>query len=235
MDNTILTKIKSRGYWKVNFYPTLFLKEKITTLKQCSEIMTKSVVELRGWDYPHLPHPGRKELYNNNDCLESCFDWGCFKECWRFYQSGQFIHFFAMIEDWYEDDQFFKGRQSIKAGETFSLLHNVYKVTEIFEFLKRLADAGIYKEGVCFEVALLGLKDRRLVLDDPRRVPLFNRYESQAPQFVWSGEFVEKDLVSQPCELALKLILQILSQFNWNDPPIGTIVNDQQNLLQRKL
>lgn len=140
MEKELLGKIKSRGYWRVNFRPLVFTKNKIEKLFDCRTIIQSSVVELRGWDYPHFPgqNDAKQEIYNCNDYIESWIDWGVFKEIWRFYQSTQYIHFFAALEDWYEEDNFFKERQHIKPGTSLDIVQTTFKITEVYEFLRRL-------------------------------------------------------------------------------------------------
>src|ERR1043166_6582061 len=93
-------KIRSRGYWRVVIRPSSFIAER-ARLRDLEQIARDTVVQLRGWDYPHFPRDG---VTRGNDFIEALTDSGWIQhiELWRLYQSGQFVHLFAMREDWLE-------------------------------------------------------------------------------------------------------------------------------------
>src|ERR1035441_3490152 len=105
MNKPILDKIKSRGYWRINFEPLVY-EQKLKTLGECKDIIEKSQVELRGWNYPHFPRRTGTDvgLESGDKFYEGWIDWFNHIEFWRMYQSGQFLHYFAVREDWSESD-----------------------------------------------------------------------------------------------------------------------------------
>ena len=58
------------------------------------------------WDYPHFPQRrgDDTDLVPGNNYYEGWIDWGAHKEIWRMYQSGQFINYKAVEEDWFKED-----------------------------------------------------------------------------------------------------------------------------------
>ena len=44
-------KIKTRGYWRINFQPLVY-QQKISSLGSCRDFVERHIVRLRGWDYP---------------------------------------------------------------------------------------------------------------------------------------------------------------------------------------
>jgi hypothetical protein len=126
----ILQKIKLRGYWEVIIRPTEFIDNRIESLSKCKEVVRELSVRLRGWDYPHFD--------NNNpptsgiDYVEQSVDWQHKVELWRFYQSGQFLHYFGMWEDWQDQSTIWGSRLTNKPGEILSIISAVYSLTEIY-------------------------------------------------------------------------------------------------------
>ena len=94
---TLLNKIKSRGYWMVEIRPTKFDKLRIPTLSKAQEIIQSCIVTLRGWDYPHLSHRDTERTQGVN-WVASWADFMGHLEYWRFYQSTQFLHLFSIRE-----------------------------------------------------------------------------------------------------------------------------------------
>ncbi len=157
----LLNEIKSKGYWRINFRP-LIDEKIISDLSQTKELIKKHHVELRGWDYPYYPlrsdSQGNLKIYNN--FCEGYSDWEDMKEVWRFYESGQFIHYLALREDWERSD--FTKTQEKPCLEVSS---TIYQLVEIFEFASRLAaKTDIYKNGININIQIFKTKNRKLHL-----------------------------------------------------------------------
>ena len=97
-EQTVLDKIRTRGYWRVVIRPATFEENHITNYAELFPIVERKSVRLRGWDYPHVdyqspPLRGAKWVGQEYECQDEI-------EVWRFYMSGQFIHFFAIDGEW---------------------------------------------------------------------------------------------------------------------------------------
>jgi hypothetical protein len=237
MKNGLLEKIKSRGYWRINFQP-LTASSQIETLRKCRELVEKSSIELRGWDFPHIPRNNDDYggVTNFNDYVEAWVDWNYFKEFWRIYKSAQFLCYRGLREDWYEEGDFGTGlSKRIQPGKVVSVLGSlIYEVTEAFEFLSRLSQKGVYQEGVTVDISLHGTEDRILLLDDPRRAPFISVRRTGAPELVYNRTYSKGEVDSSSKQLATDLILQFLDAFGWN-PPSDLIERDQTALLSGRL
>lgn len=238
MTQEFIKKIKSRGYWRINFQP-LVDKEKLEVLSNCKEIVEKNKVELRGWDYPHFPRRTGADtnLIPGENYYEGWVDWWNHKEFWRMYKSGQFLHYLALREDWFEDSEWDQQlSQKIKPMTVLGILGSVvYQVTEIFEFLSRLTSNGLYDEGVRVSVSLNNIKGRGLWIDDPRRMPLFYELETGAEKLTFEKEYTKDQILSTPKELAFEIIMKIFDSFGWENIPVEVIKNDQVNFLAGKI
>jgi len=236
MKKEFIEKIQSRGYWRINFQP-LVDEEKIKSLGDCSSIVEKHNVQLRGWNYPHFPRRKGDDagLEPMNNYYQGWIDWNNHKEFWRMYQSGQYLHYLALREDWAE----FSGwgiteNQPYKAGEKLSIVGTIYQITEIFEFLSRLATEGIYDEGIQLSLSLKNTENRKLHLDDPMRGPLWEDYKTTIKDIDFTEKYTKEDLITKPHEIAIEVIIYFFDRFGWHKPPIDTFKKDQDNLLNRR-
>lgn len=151
------------------------------------------------------------------------------------YQSGQFIHYRAVQEDWLsEDDWYGDTLRKIKPGTNLSVINAVYLITEIFEFLSRLAKNALYEEGVQVDIRLIKTAQRELVILDPMRVPLINKYKTEINEIPFTVEYSCEQIIQNAREEALKVIIHIFQRFGWDNPPIGVFKSDQENLIARR-
>lgn len=235
--DSVLKEIKEQGYWRVEFQPLVVDNSRIDSLPKCREVVRKAWLQLRGWDYPHWPDSdsNRHALYNCNGYIESWTNFGRYNEIWRMYQNAQFIHLFAMKEDYDNDGIFPLSNPPIIPGSSLYVINTVYKLTEIYEFLRRLANQGIYKEGVKVFISLHNINKRKLLLDDSRRIPLLIDYIANISEIKFDRTYTEQEILAEAENLAFVQIIETFHRFNWNNPPNQTIKNDQNNLLKRKI
>lgn len=228
-----LAKIKSRGYWKVWLRPRKYIENRIESLSQCHEIMRECKVLLRGWDYPHIS--SRNPPYNGLDYIESFVDWQMYKEVWRLYQTGQFIHFFSMKEDWFEDYRGLapSGWASTTPGTTFGYINNLFNISEIYEFGARLAQKAIFGGEVVFTVGLFGMERRRLVsLDTPRLI--HRDFICRVNELPFERRFSVEEFIAKNQELALDHFIWILERSNFANPPRDFLEREQKEFLSGK-
>ncbi len=107
-----------------------------------------------------------------------------------------------------------------------------YELTEVFEFLSRLAKKGLYNEGVRVSITLNDTEGRKLIIRDAMRMPLFDEYRAAGDKIEFVKEYTKDDLLTKPKDLALEVILYIFERFAWDNPPINVIKGDQEKLLE---
>ncbi len=238
MKPDLINKIKSRGYWRINFQP-LVATQKLKTLSECMDIVEKNQVALRGWNYPHFPlrRDDLASIETGNNFYQGWIDWWNHKEFWRMYQSGQFLHYLAIREDWFEEDGWYQDlAKQIKPRMALSVVGTIYQITEIYEFLSRLARSDMYNEGVDVNISLNNTLNRKLWLDDSRRAPFSYDRKTGTEKIEIPKHKYEKDkLINQTRDLALEVIIYIFERFDWPQPPLETIKRDQDNLLSRRV
>jgi hypothetical protein len=228
---TVLEKIRSRGHWKVIVRPERFERERIV-LSDCIKTVEECKVMLRGWDYPHVSN--REPPYVGGvDYSESLTDWDGYKELWRMYQSGQFVHFFGCREDWLGEETTLFGRSryaDTKPGSILEVIMTLYSVTEIYEFAMRMAQKKIFDDTILLSITLNGMKDRKLTFLEAGR-HLFEDYVSKIPVVEKERNVTVEDLLGKGHEMALDHTVWILERFNWTHPPRSMLKEEQEKLL----
>lgn len=236
MKKNLLETIKSRGYWRVNFQPVI-IATKISSLGDCLDIVEKNRVELRGWDYPHFPR--RRDADSNveagNNYYAGWIEWYNHIEFWRMYQSGQYLHYFALREDGGDTDGWdITPNSNTEPNKFLSIVGTIYSITEIFEFASRLATQNLYDEGVKISITLDNAENRILRMEDPMRGPLFDEYKTALKEITFSQVYSKEDLITKPQDLALEVIVYIFDRFKWHRPPIEVFKKDQDTLINRR-
>ncbi|MBI2086150.1 hypothetical protein HYT74_02295 [Candidatus Daviesbacteria bacterium] len=234
--NEVIKKIKEKGYWDISIHPVAFEKDKIKDRKEAIDLVRESVVELRGWDYPHFTDR-EGDPHSIQDGIEKFIAWDNHIELWRMYLSGQFIHLLALREDWLTDEQLHRIAiiQEEKVEKILEVTGTVYTLTEIFEFARRLAQKGIFQDEVSIEITLNGIQGRALAIDSSGRIPFLSLRMCQEDQWRYEKTFSVNDLLSESKEIALKAIFDLFELFNWFDAPIQTIKDDQDKFLSGRV
>lgn len=215
MTEDILHTIKARGYWRINFQPIVAM-EKLQTFKDCKEIVERNTVRLRSWDYPYFPKTG-KGCGNGNNYFFTELNWEGIVEYWRMYKSGQFIHYLALREDWFEEDSWMDKARAATIKNTLGIIGGcTYQLTEIFEFLSRLTRAGLYDEGVRVNIILHNMKGRKLAIEDQLRAPFHYDRVCHSESIVVMEEVLEKERVmNESIGLTVQSILKTFDHFDW--------------------
>lgn len=211
----LLQTIKSRGYWKVIVRPDVFLADALPKLQLVEETIRACTVQVRGWDYPHWPRDGAPRV---GEAIEGVTDWEDHKEYWKAFKSGQFIHFFAMREDWLRENSSFR-RIDIAPNAVLSYDSTVFSFTEIFLFAARWASRLPHSSNFTVELLLNGLANRQLSTFDASRVPFDEWHKAHIPYWSASHSFTASELISSPKELAVNQVIQLLEQFSFDATP----------------
>jgi hypothetical protein len=230
----LIDKIKSKGYWRVEIRPTKFDKLRVPTLGGVQKLVQSCIVSLRGWDYPHW---NQDTVQNMEDWVESWVDWKYFIEYWRFYQSGQFTHLFALHEDYMNTEEVLPIRYPPrpKRAGYLGFISTTYQITEIFEFAARLANKGVLGPQAFISVSLHNVKDHQLAAFDASRFLRDDFVYSADTPIVIEREIPEQELVAKPDEFALDYVINIFERFQWSDPPRQVLGEDQKKLRERRL
>jgi hypothetical protein len=230
------TAIKSLPHWRVTFRPARYEPELIPTLGECWSLVERTKLSLRGWDYPHLDFPENRE--QGPTWVASWSDFQGHKEYWRLYQSGQFIHLFAVREvtepGWQvklrNSARGLIGPQIGESAATFISIDNfLWSVTEIFEFAARLAEVGVYREVVDASIRLSHIAN--FVLTETGR-PITNLYRNTNETLEKGWEISGTDLLAKSNEHALAAAVWFFERLAWHKPPLDLLRGEQEKLLK---
>ena len=227
--NPVLTRIRERGFWRVVLHPADFVQDRIG-LSELYPLLQASAVRGRSWEFP---------LVGNSDLVAIGLDWigqslwgSPPLEYWRFYQSGQFVFYSGMREDW--RDEYFRPRsESWQPGQELDIAYTVLRYTESFELAARLAASPAFREvgQMHIEVDLRGLAGRQLVMDDPLR-DLIQVYRTSLNDFPNVVDIATIELLATARKQALVAAGELFSRFRWQ-PATQILQSIQEDLWKR--
>lgn len=237
----IIKKIKEKGYWNVIIRPTEYAEKRIPNKDKCERIIMDAKVMFRGWDYPHLDK--REGIFRSGpDSIASVTDWpeGGHVECWEFYTSGQFTHYFTMREDYQLDEGKKKWiRKSFSFANLdknhdrfFSLLSTLYSITEIFFFAANIAKLTPFNELTEIIIELGKTKGRTLFFWGEGFRHLRDAYTCRYEPILEERILDTAALLNDPASPALDLTIDIFKEFNWKKPNKEVFLQDQKKFLR---
>jgi hypothetical protein len=235
----VIKKIKNHGYWRIHFQP--FIHHKKLSLSECKEVVSSNAVAFRGWDYPHIPHSKDQftSIEAGQDYYQAWLDWEEYGhiEFWRMFQSGQFIHYRALHEDWREvrmNNVLSDEKRDSTPGKYLGVVGTVYLFTEIFQFLSKLTRSSLYNEGVKVSITLENTNGRSLYVDDFLRTSFFQKYSTGADKILFESTFTKEQIISDPNELALQALMELFERFEWK-ANLEQLKVDQEKLISRRI
>jgi hypothetical protein len=233
MKPELIDKIKSRGYWRINFQPKKLLAEKLSLI-DCREIVEKNALSLRGWEYPFIPRKedNQQGASPSGDFFEAWVDWWNHIEYWRSYRSHQFLHYLALREDWFAASDWTKElAKEFSPGQVIGTGGTISQITEIFEFLSRLGRSGFYPSGAIVSLILENTQGRQLWVDDPQRMPFLDEKKTGAKKIEMTREVFPSQFATEGSEIARSVLIEFFDHFGWNQASGQNIKLRQEQLL----
>ena len=235
-------KIVERGYWEIVLHPTEYAENRFDFTK-LKEILEKHQVRYRGWPYPHIPNRKIHEGYYNKDrFVESFVHWAEYLENFRFYRSGQFIHYKGMIEDRLDDhpESFFAWTPEMQKDPPEQLFLEptltLYILTEILIFASKLVSEDMFGGEIRISIKLHNMNCRFLKSLSITRFPFFGRECHSETIVLGPVEFSSDSLSTEHDKLAIDWTMEILSKFDFTSEHMREILEtDQKKFYERKL
>lgn len=239
MNKDLVKKVKSRGYWQFVFHPVEFQERRLKK-SECYDAVQRNNVTLRGWDYPHVEPVRRGDGKGNaemfDDGFESWTDWADAIEFWKYYRSGQFVHFRALREDWPEEhDKILHGftrELATKMGATYDepairetpfpthprleVVSAIYEITEVVEFWRKMVSdlPDIYSGGLVATIGLGNSLNRRLFDSDFFAGGSLGQ-PSPSQEVEISKTFSASDIVADSLNQTIELITEFFDEFGY--------------------
>ncbi|MBI2797433.1 MAG: hypothetical protein HYX65_12100 [Gemmatimonadetes bacterium] len=219
-----MVKIRERGYWRVAIRPTRFVEKRVP-YRELALAMQECAVSLRGWPYPFVQGEIAKLAHH----IQSDVDALGYKEAWRFYESGQFVHFFSMREDWFEEVPFAGDLKEIAPGSVLSIDSTIFTFTEFFLFAQRLTERFSFGPEIVIEFAMHGLKGRRLRRFEPNFASFLAPKQAAIDSWTGSSTVSPERLIASAPELAREKLHELWERFSWEQS------DEQMRDAQRRL
>ncbi len=235
----LLEDIRSGPHIRVNIRPLKFDKTLTGSIGETQRIIEVARVMFRGWDYPHVDVENRA---STGDYVHNWVDYAHFREYWRFYRSGQFVHLFAFREDGYreqcERDAGIQGvwpEEGLSVTGYLGVIATIYLITEIHEFAARLARGAGFRGGAWVSIALRDVGGRLLYLGgDPTRI-FTGCYPAAEDQVTWERSHALDELLGNAAGLAVDACEYVLNGFGWHPTNLREfIAHEQQKLLAKQ-
>jgi hypothetical protein len=224
-----LTKaIRSKGYWHVDVHPIDYVGDRIpyTALRS---ILDRTVVRLRGWDFPHLD--GHGTVRHGNHWIGGETDWSYYKEAWQFHQSGHFVYMIGIHEDWTESYEGLAPFRRVPIGSSgLGVGDALFRITESYEFASRLSVTDAGADVMRIEIDLRNIAGRGLYVDDPGRMPMDHDYSFHEHVLRSAAAVTRADLAGRSRELAIDASSEIFARFGWH--PARALLQEQQSQLR---
>jgi hypothetical protein len=207
----ITDRIKTAGYWHVSIHPAVFVEKRVGNLLDLHPILRKCAVGVRGWDFPHIDRddPTPPQL----DFIQQEHEWEHHAERWRFYQSGQFTMLRAMPYDWRDRSGWWPADGRWKRGSSLGVGDSLLTFYEIFELAARLSNSPAGDVNMRINLEVGGLKDRALVIDDPRRSEFSINSTAGIAVLPLSWTFSRTALLADVSELVIGAVPELFTRF----------------------
>jgi len=231
-----LESIRSKAHWKTIFHPAYFKKDLISTLAQLRNLIAKCQIGLTGWPFPiYFP----EHISCHDDYIEMAVPYSGIvprEDYWKFYQSGQFLHYYVLTEDLTNDLFFVKpiGLESKQEIHIVSYQRIIYFVTQVFLFIKALAKEHIYDQACEIDMGLHNVSGRLLVLTDPNLSGFMSKYICKDTKISYKRKYECKEILMGAEGAAVDASIHFFERFGRNESDSQLPERIQKAFLSRK-
>ncbi|TKJ32168.1 hypothetical protein CEE39_06225 [bacterium (candidate division B38) B3_B38] len=228
-------KLEIIGYWEVYAYPIEYNSKRISDQRKIRELIEKSEVALRGWNFPHTDSHGNASNFTKGRQSYTISE-GLSYEGYCAYQSGLFIWKAAFEED-------VSGIHTSIGKPALYVRWAIWSITEYFLFFKRYYVEIAPESDLHIKIVLNRTGDRQLLFLHPSSPPTddlyerelhYNQYIAREPSIAIEKDIKVVDLRASYKEIANSIIKHIFSVFNWDDIKEPFIDQWQTRLIKRK-
>lgn len=235
-NDELIKEIKSQGHWRVEFHSTEYQAKRLPTRAGMQDLLSNATVSLRGWPYPYYQ---AEETAYNGQWLEGKVAWENYREYWRLYESGQWIHYSKLRGAGVSRENIFKGRTPLPpqhAGYISVRGDVLFTLTEIFRFAVGLAQGEVLDPTAFLSVQLHNTKDYMLFESFDRVFP--DQYVNQSDTPITCEQSLPTGELSASIDkIALDMAIKVFSVFGWIpvEAAVRNLVEDQKKLIERRL
>lgn len=232
----LLKEIRSRGYWRIEVRSTEYQNSRLPNCAAMHDLMNSATVSLRGWPYPYFR---ADEAVYNGKWLEGRVSWDRYREYWRLYESGQWLHYLGLHGAWVTREGLFEGMSPLPpqhAGYVHVRGEILFTLTEIFRFAVGLAQGGILSPTAFISIQLHNTHDYMLY-ESFERFFTYNYVNTTDRPIEQQYTLPVSELSAVADQMAFNLAIKVFSVFGWvpQDAAIRTLAEDQKKLIERRL
>jgi hypothetical protein len=232
----LLQDIRSHGYWRVEVHSTDYQSKRLSSRAAMQDLLNRATVSLRGWPYPYFR---AEETAYNAKWLEGQVSWDRYREYWRLYESGQWLHYLGLPGARISRERLFQGRSPLPPQHT-GYIHVrgdvLFTLTEILHFAVGLAQGGVLDPAAFVSIQLHNTKDYMLVEGFERFFPheYVNRSDRPIEQ---QCNLPVSELSAIADQKALEMSVRVFEVFGWipSEAAVRTLEEDQKKLVERRL
>ena len=207
----VLQKVQTRGYWEIVIRPAAYKENRVPQIERLLPVMEQAAVEWTGWDFPHVDRQSAPEIGLN--WIQSDVDWEHYVEVWRLYQSGQFLYYGGLNDDWLDQSSLEERRYP--PNTQLSVTNTVFMYAKVFELASRLSTTELGDKSMTVGVRLHGLQGRTLRMDNPNRSGFMHPRAASLAYFPKAGTFSQEQLLTESRTLAVQWVAELFARFNW--------------------
>jgi len=232
----LIKEVKNSPNWEVIIRPSDFENDRVEKLVDLQKMISACRVSLRGWDFPHADH---NEIKNGNGYIFSGNNWFDTIEYWRLFKSLQFVYISNIRENSPENIKNASGASwgdfdNSKATGYLSIVNTVFRITEIFEFARRLIENEFITSSIEIVIKLNGVKNFKLFYWEKTRL-LNGPYLCATNSIEVKSKMRSDEFLTKAYDEAIGKVIEIFEYFNWNDPPRKMLSEDQRKLLENRV
>jgi hypothetical protein len=138
------------------------------------------------------------------------------------YQSAQFFHRFACIEDWIPDSE---------SSSVLSIDNTLYRATEIYEFASRLAASDVFDDQLNLSIQIRNMT----FLEHPRRLIFNISQRSTSTEYTYSENYLSSaknlskvEIVANAHQIAIDYVHGLFQRFHWLSADVKDILKTEQ-------
>ena len=237
-NDELIEEIKSQAYWRIVIHSTEYQTKRLPTRAGLENLLSKATVSLRGWPYPYYK-PKPDELVYNGKWLEGKINWERYREYWRLYESGQWIHYSNVRTAGVPREEIFRGRAPLPPPHTgyISVRGEIlFTLTEILHFAVGLGQSGVLEPEALLSIELHNTNDYMLFESFDRFFRDGYVNTSDTP-ITFEHNLLSAELPALADKMALDMAIKVFSVFNWipAEVAVRTLAEDQKKLIERRL
>jgi len=128
----------------------------------------------------------------------------------------------------------FTRKGKIDGKMNFGFLGAFYRITEIYEFARRIVSQGFFDEDITISIKLNSLKDRVLLSDSLDWFVSDAKFATYDGPWLWEKTYSVTDLLNSSNSYSMDAFVDLMRMFNWENFSLNNLKDEQNKFLQRR-